>query len=103
MTDAERLAKLEQAVALIPGNTTVTAVQSAATLYPFIVFKGDSRWAACVDELRAGPKFIGLDTEFFEKPELRRLAESLGRDVREKDVGKPPQSAGSPIFRCASR
>ena len=21
----------------------------------------------------------------------------------EKDVGKPPQSAGSPIFRCASR
>lgn len=66
----------------------MTAVQSAATLYPFIVFKGDSRWAACVDELRAGPKFIGLDTEFFEKPELRRLAESLGRDVREKDVGK---------------
>ena len=70
-------------------DTQETTAVEDVPLHPFIVFQHDARWAACIEELRSGPRLVGLDTEFFESPELRAAAEASGRDLDKKGAFDP--------------
>lgn len=64
------------------------------SLFPFIVLKSDPRWDTCIAELRqlvegSATSAVGLDTEFWECPELRAAAETSGRTFKKDDNFDP--------------